>query len=497
MDVWPHGRQGTLGPMVPAGVGPVGPWPVTGTTGILAVHVHEETMPGSHARRHRPLSALAGLIAVLVLAGPVLAEDPSPSPSPTPTPSPSPSASPAPSPGLTWPVTFHGRGWGHGVGMSQYGARGRALAGQDAASILAHYYAGTTPATVDPAQLVRVLLAAAHRPTSTLPLRVTGRRGTWTIDGIAKTFPVDAVARLGRRLTTSGTYTWRLVVRSAAGTVLHSGAAPTSVRIRPAAGSSARFQVGFKPASSDTYRGVLRLLPKSNGTAVAINELALDLYLRGVVPVEMPSSWPAEALKVQAVAARSYAVRHLRPGVGMFDVYDDTRSQVYRGVRAERTPTNAAIAASAGQVLKSGSSVASTVFHSTAGGATEHNENVWTSSSGALGTPVSYLRGVSDRAPDGTPYDAGAPYATWKTASYSAEALSAIFAADPRTNVGTITALDLSRRGVSGRLISVTLTGTAGSRTVSGEVFRSVFNKHSPLTDPALRSTYFDLAPIP
>jgi stage II sporulation protein D len=151
----------------------------------------------------------------------------------------------------------------------------------------------------------------------------------------------------------------------------------------------------------------------------------------------------------------------------------------------------------AGSVLLSGSSVANAVFHSADGGATENNENVWTSSSGQPGTPVSYLRGSSDRAPDGSSYDAASPYATWKTATYSAATLSSRLGLDSRTNVGTLTAIDLSNRGVSGRLISVTLKGSLGTKTVSGEVFRAVFNGRKPSADPQLRSTLFDLAPIP
>ncbi|HET8784269.1 MAG TPA: hypothetical protein VFM38_01440, partial [Candidatus Limnocylindrales bacterium] len=108
-----------------------------------------------------------------------------------------------------------------------------------------------------------------------------------------------------------------------------------------------------------------------------------------------------------------------------------------------------------------------------------------------------YLRGSSDRAPDGSSYDAASPYATWKTATYSAAALSAIFNLDSRTKVGTLTAINLSNRGVSGRLISVTLTGSLGTKTVSGDVFRSVFNTGKPSADPQLRSTLFDVAPIP
>ena len=91
----------------------------------------------------------------------------------------------------------------------------------------------------------------------------------------------------------------------------------------------------------------------------------------------------------------------------------------------------------------------------------------------------------------------GAPFTTWQTAAYTADQLSAIFADDVRTNVGSLTGLDLSNRGVSGRLISVTLVGSLGSKTVSGDVFRSIFNAWRPLTDPQLRSSLFDTQPIP
>ena len=111
---------------------------------------------------------------------------------------------------------------------------------------------------------------------------------------------------------------------------------------------------------------------------------------------------------------------------------------------------------------------------------------------------VPYLRGSADRAPDGTSYDKSSPYATWQSAWYSLVQVQAFFAADSRTNVGTLVALDLSRRGVSGRLLSVTLVGAEGTtKTVSGDVFVSIFNARRPLTDPPLRSSLLDLAPIP
>jgi peptidoglycan hydrolase-like amidase len=75
--------------------------------------------------------------------------------------------------------------------------------------------------------------------------------------------------------------------------------------------------------------------------------------------------------------------------------------------------------------------------------------------------------------------------------------LSAIVAKDPRTNVGALSAIDLSHRGVSGRLVSVTLVGALGSKTVSGDVFRAIFNAGRPVVDPQLRSTLFDTQPIP
>jgi stage II sporulation protein D len=390
-------------------------------------------------------------------------------------------------------TTFFGRGWGHGVGMSQYGARGRALAGQTSSEILAHYYAGTTLGSTDPAGPVRIVVLSGFAATAGAPAILYGRRGDWTIDGIAKTFPADAKLRLWP--IAAGSTTWNLTITSPIGTILHRATVRGVVAMRPAA-SATRLQVYSRPSWYDLYRGVLRI---SLTTRLrVIDELGLDAYLRGVVPAEMPASWPSEALNAQAIAARSYAARRLRPGISTFDVYDDSRAQVYLGVRGEKAATNAAIATTAGIVLMSGTSIANTLFHSTGGGATENNENVFVSPVGAIvAGPVSYLRGSPDRAPDGTSYDAGAPFATWQTAAYTADQLSAIFADDVRTNVGSLTGLDLSNRGVSGRLISVTLVGSLGSKTVSGDVFRAIFNAWRPLTDPQLRSSLFDTQPIP
>ena len=389
-------------------------------------------------------------------------------------------------------TTFHGRGWGHGVGMSQHGARGRALAGQPAAEILAHYYAGTTLGSKDPASTVRVLLLNKLVATAAAPLTVIGRGGGFSIEGVGS-FPSDA--RVAAWPAASGSTTWTLRVLSSTGAVLTSRPVSGGFVVRPGAGASV-LQLDSKPSTYDTYRGALRV--RLSTTAIVVNEVGLDAYLRGVVPLEMPPSWPVEAIRAQAIAARSYAAYRLHPTSGTFDVYDDTRSQVYRGVEGEAAATNQAVADTAGVVLKNGSAIANAMFHSTGGGATEHNENVFVSSSGAIvSSPVSYLRGSPDRAPDGTSYDAGAPLATWKTASYTRAELGAIFARDSRTNVGTLSRIDMSRRGVSGRLISVTLVGSLGTKQVSGDVFRAVFNAHRPAGEPEIRSTLFDTRPIP
>jgi SpoIID/LytB domain protein len=399
-------------------------------------------------------------------------------------------------------VRFFGRGYGHGVGMSQYGARGRALAGQTAATILAHYYRGTTLGSISSNTPIRVRVLSAWTATAAAPLLVSGRLAAWTVDGIAGSFPADAALRLIPTTTSTATgprTSWRLRITAASGAVLHDAPKPASVVVRSSA-AGGLLQLWSKPSSYDRFRGALRIIASATTPAVSVaDELPLERYLRGVVPVEMPSTWPTQALKAQAIASRSYAARRLRPGVSYYDVTDDTSSQVYHGALGEKAATNAIIGATAGVVLRSPSgAIANTLFHSTGGGATENNENVYVSSTGAkVAGPVSYLRGSSDRAPDGSAYDAASPYATWATRTYTVAQLSTWFAADARTDVGTLTTLDLRDRGVSGRLISVTLIGSAGTKKVSGDVFRSVFNAKRPPADPMMRSTLVATAPIP
>ena len=389
-------------------------------------------------------------------------------------------------------VTFYGRGYGHGLGLSQYGARGRALAGQTAATILAHYYQGTTAAAVDPAAPVRILVFGPSSPTATTPIVLHGRGAAFTIDGLTGTFPIGARVAVWRSGSGFG-----LKITSTAGSLLLSKTTATAdLRLRSGA-DPGRIQVDSQPSAFDTYRATIRILGTSSGV-LAINEIGLDLYLRGVVPVEMPAGWPIEALKSQAIAARSYAEEHVHVGIGAYDLYNDTRSQVYRGSLGEVNTATAAVTGTAGGVLKSGSRVINALYHSADGGATENNENVYTSATGQIVSgPVSYLRGSSDRDPNGISYDSSSPHATWHTAAYTYAQLTAIFATDSRTNVGTLSGINLTDKGVSGRPIKVVLSGSLGSKSVSAEIFREVFNSGSPAADPYMWSTLFDTAPIP
>src|SRR5215216_2269006 len=129
----------------------------------------------------------------------------------------------------------------------------------------------------------------------------------------------------------------------------------------------------------------------------AVNHVALDQYLQGVVPDESPPSWPLEALKAQAVAARTYAVATMKPGAS-FDLYPDTRSQVYGGVAAEEPSTNQAVAETRGEVVTFEGRPVVTFFFSTSGGRTEDVENT------PLGNqPQPWLKSVDD------PYDVASP----------------------------------------------------------------------------------------
>jgi len=278
-------------------------------------------------------------------------------------------------------VVVTGRGWGHGVGMSQWGARGYALHGWNWRRILAHYYPGTQIGSTGNVT-VRVLLAASQPS-------------------------VDVGCVEGMRVGDATGRTWSLRPRSyrltAAIRVAHHRLSP------PLA-----FYCSGAPIEWDgrAYHGVL-VVRSGGGKLSVVNAVGLEDYVRDVVGGEMPFRWPLGALEAQAVAARSYALATLHRG-RRFDLYADDRSQVYDGVGAETTRTLEAADETRGRIVTWDGRVATTYFFSTSGGRTADVRDVWPK----LGA-VPYLRSVPD------PYDAASPVHVWGPFALSPRLLAA------------------------------------------------------------------------
>ncbi|MGD1932132.1 MAG: SpoIID/LytB domain-containing protein [Leptolyngbyaceae cyanobacterium] len=209
------------------------------------------------------------------------------------------------------------------------------------------------------------------------------------------------------------------------------------------------------------YRG--RVLVQSSGSGVtAINYVDLEQYLYSVVGGEMPTSWPVEALKSQAVAARSYVLyRRQRARNPHYDVGTTTSWQVYKGLEAEAPSTHAAVEATRNQVLTYNSQVIEAVFHSASGGHTENVEDVWSQA-------VPYLRGVQD-------YDAGAPVFQW-TQSFSVDELSQLM-----PDVGRIFSATPQSTTPRGRVREIRVEGDRGARVMTGGDLRTALSLRSTL----------------
>jgi stage II sporulation protein D len=218
---------------------------------------------------------------------------------------------------------------------------------------------------------------------------------------------------------------------------------------------------GYVYIGDKWYRGRTLVVPTSSGLT-AVNYVDLEEYLYSVVGAEMPTSWPLEALKAQAVAARSYALyQRQTSGNAVFDVGDTTSWQVYEGIEEEAASTQQAVQETAGQVLTHEGQIIEAVFHSSSGGHTENVEEVWTSYR-------PYLRAVQD-------YDQNAPVYQW-TEQFTADQLRARI-----TGVGNILTLQPERTTVNGRIISMRVVGDAGTRTLSGNEIRQALNLRSSL----------------
>ncbi len=290
-------------------------------------------------------------------------------------------------------VTVQLRGNGHGHGMSQYGARGAAIAGHTAAGIVAFYYPGTSLVTLD-SSTIRVLLSATGSSTTVAAsagLHVTGVSTALPTSGISRYRLVASAGGAGLSLQ-------RLV-----------GATWSSVRTGLADGaefsrSAGALRLYLTDGSSTGYRGTLRAL-RGGGGVLTVNRVALDDYVAGVVPREMPSSWQAAAVQAQAIAARSYGRNAVETHSGQaFDICDTTQCQVYGGMtRYDRsgsvlwTEDPAALVGNANTVLQYGHRTIFAEFSASDGG--------WTVDGGQP-----YLSAHSD------PYDnaaSGDPYLAW------------------------------------------------------------------------------------
>lgn len=215
------------------------------------------------------------------------------------------------------------------------------------------------------------------------------------------------------------------------------------------------------------YHGKVRLLRQGDGVT-AVNVVNIEEYLYSVVGSEAIPTWPLEALKAQAVAARTYAIYQSKKGGNrFFDLDTTTATQVYKGLNNEYVSTVEAVQQTEGQVMTYQGKVILAAFHAASGGHTENVEDVWMS-------PLPYLRGVVD-------YDQASPVFQWNR-SFTPSELSQQFG-----GVGTIQSLQPLQRTPQGRVITLRIIGSQGSKNLSGAKVREVLK---------LRSTRFDVTQV-
>lgn len=360
-------------------------------------------------------------------------------------------------------MTFSGHGWGHGRGMGQYGALGFAVDyGWNYQQILDRYYGGTTLGNVGAREVTVELTALNSTQLVAIgrDLRVNGAAVGSGDVAIAAQVQTDGSVLLSTSTGCSGPWT-PLAGTYSAGALEIGTASQASyeqlIRVCEAGGTR-------------SYRGTLSV-QQVGGAQMTFNRLSSEDYLLGVVPRESPASWGSlgggrgqQALMAQAVAARSYALSGSRPSGAT--TCDTTTCQVYSGAAyqpaggalsvLEATSTNQAVASTGGQVRLSGSTIARTEFSSSTGG--------WT----AGGT----FPAVVDEG-DATSSN---PNHNWTTPI-------SVATASAQLGVGTLSSLVVTQRnglGVDGgRVLSVQVTGSAGSRSMTGAQVRTALGLKS------------------
>jgi stage II sporulation protein D len=318
--------------------------------------------------------------------------------------------------------TVKGHGFGHGVGLSQYGAYGYAEHGVGYKKILSHYYTGTELS--QESGRVRVLL---------------GESGSVEFTGASK--------GCGKSLEKRSKYTF--AVTGGGVELLDSHGNKVA-----ACGDEGAASSNLRISGYGSYRGNL-VAHEDGGQLLVINSLSSEDYVRGVVANESPSSWPADALRAQAVVARTYGLATSLSGT--FDQYADTRSQVYGGKDSETKATNQAVDDTAKQIVTYKGDIAVTYYFSTSGGQTEDSEYGF-----AGGEAIPYLRSVDD------PYDDLSPVHNW-TETYSDDdmetKLRGLFA-------GKLKEINVVQTGASPRIVKARVIGSTDSTTVTGDLLR-------------------------
>ncbi len=224
-----------------------------------------------------------------------------------------------------------------------------------------------------------------------------------------------------------------------------------AVRIEPLAG-------GYVYIGDFWYRGEVLVVPTGKGLT-AVNYVDIEQYLYSVLGSEMSSSWPLEALKAQAVAARTYAIyKQQNERNALYDVTNTQASQVYKGVASEFSSTQAAVNATAGQVLTYNNRLILSVFHACSGGHTENVEDVWSEA-------LPYLRGVQD-------FDQDVSQCQW-VKSFSGKELSKRL-----SGVGNVVSISPTLTPY-GSIKSMKIVGTSGTRELKGEALRNALGLRS------------------
>ncbi len=236
------------------------------------------------------------------------------------------------------------------------------------------------------------------------------------------------------------------------------------------ASASGDYEKSIIQIGAKKYRGAATATRQNNSDLTVINLLPMEMYLYGVVPREMPHSWPEEALKAQAVAARGFAVASLKKYAEFgFNFCSTVHSQVYGGFEAEQSSTNRAVDLTKGQIITYNGHLAIPYYHSSSGGRTESSENIWTNS-------VPYIRGVSDE------YSLNSPHTEWEVALEKEEIESIL--KKNQYQIGELENLYVAEISENGRVLSFMVEGADGKKELIKQESRSLLG---------LRSSWFEV----